>query len=48
MEKKKYNAPLVEHIILDNVISLELESNPPIGPEEVFNYIQSPFKQETV
>jgi hypothetical protein len=34
MKKKKYTAPVVEWIPLDNEISLQLESNPPIGPDE--------------
>lgn len=47
MEKKKYNTPQLQLIELDNEISLALESNPPVGPEEVLNSIQSPYKQET-
>lgn len=35
MEKKKYIAPVIEIISLDNEISLALESAPPIGPEEL-------------
>jgi hypothetical protein len=45
MEKKKYIKPRIEWIPLDNEISLALESNPPIGPDEVFNKVQSPFKE---
>ena len=33
--KKKYIAPAIEIIFLDNEISLALESAPPIGPDEV-------------
>jgi len=44
--KKKYIAPRIEIIFLDNEISLALESNPPAGPSETFNSVQSPFKQE--
>jgi len=47
MEKKKYTAPRIERIPLDNEISLALESNPPAGPSETLNSIQSPFKQES-
>jgi len=34
MEKKKYKAPRIEWIPLDNEISLALESSPPAGPSE--------------
>lgn len=34
MEKKRYIVPCIEIIFLDNEISLALESNPPIGPNE--------------
>jgi len=34
MEKKKYLAPVIEIILLDNEISLALESTPPDGPGE--------------
>jgi len=38
MEKKKYFAPRIEWIPLDNEISLALESSsPPIGPSETKN-----------
>jgi len=47
MEKKKYISPSIEWIPLDNEISLALESNPPIGPDEiVLNNIQNPFKEK--
>jgi len=32
--KKKYITPRIEWIPLDNFISLALESNPPVGPNE--------------
>jgi len=44
MEKKKYIAPRIEWILLDNEISLALASSPPAGPSETLNSIQSPFK----
>lgn len=34
MEKKKYRAPKIEWIPLDNFISLQLASEPPAGPNE--------------
>lgn len=34
MKRKKYIAPRIEIISLDNEISLALESFPPAGPEE--------------
>lgn len=34
MEKKKYMTPAIELVELDNGMSLQLESNPPIGPDE--------------
>lgn len=33
--KKKYFMPQINKIILDNQVSLALESTPPIGPEEL-------------
>ena len=48
MEKKKYIAPRIEIIFLDNEISLALESAaPPAGPSETLNGVQSPFKEES-
>ena len=38
MEKKTYIAPSIELIMLDNQISLALESSPPVGPEETVNF----------
>jgi hypothetical protein len=46
MEKKKYIAPCIEWIPLDNEISLALESSPPIGPSETLNSVQTPFNQD--
>jgi len=51
MEKKKYISPQIEIIFLDNEISLALESNPPIGPDETAyvtsNDFDNPFKNQT-
>jgi len=48
MEKKKYISPRIEWIPLDNEISLALESAPPVGPDESFNFNQNnPFKEKT-
>ena len=44
--KKTYMTPSIELIILDNEISLALESNPPVGPDEVKNNLQNPFRDE--
>ncbi len=42
--KRSYITPQVELVELDNEISLVLESNPPIGPEETTNIHNSnPF-----
>lgn len=41
--KRKYIAPHIDIIYLDNEISLQLESNPPIGPNESINYMNSQF-----
>lgn len=37
--KKEYNAPEIIKIVLDCQISLAMESDPPIGPEESQNFI---------
>ena len=48
--KKEYNSPEIKQIRLDNEISLQLESYPPIGPGEGYSsntpeFINSdPFK----
>ena len=46
--KKKYTVPAIEIILLDNEISLALESAaPPAGPGESFNiHTENPFKQD--
>jgi hypothetical protein len=46
MEKKKYNSPVIELIILDNEISLALESSPPFGPGESTNLAPENFQNE--
>jgi len=33
-EKRMYNSPEIVCVELDNVISLALESSPPLGPDE--------------
>lgn len=43
METNKiYTSPLIEWIPLDNEISLSMESNPPLGPEETMNNCNFP------
>jgi hypothetical protein len=42
METKKYIAPAIEIISLDNEISLALESAPPVGPSETNNTMTAP------
>ena len=49
MEKKTYNAPQIELILLDNEISLALASTPPAGPSEMVfisnqHFTNEPFK----
>ena len=49
MEKKTYNAPQVELILIDNEISLALASTPPEGPGEIVQnsnqyFTNEPFK----
>jgi hypothetical protein len=46
MEKKKYIAPLIEIIFLDNEISLTMESTPPMGPGETDFSQLTLFKNE--
>lgn len=44
-EKRIYSNPEIIIIELDNEISLALESNPPLGPDEVVQSTQiNPFK----
>ena len=40
--KKKYISPCIECVLLDNEISLALQSGPPEGPTEVYNTVQNP------
>jgi hypothetical protein len=42
IEKSIYKSPAIELIILDNEISLALQSIPPEGPGETSNVIASP------
>lgn len=47
LQQRIYSTPVIERVILDNEISLALESSPPVGPDElVQNKSQSnnPFK----
>lgn len=39
MEKNTYKSPQIEIIVLDNEISLALESTPPEGPGESRNVV---------
>lgn len=41
--KKTYTTPNIEKIILDTEIALNLESTPPIGPDEAKNYMPEYF-----
>lgn len=41
--KKKYTAPYIDIIYLDNEFSLQLESSPPIGPDESTNHKTDQF-----
>lgn len=51
-EKKIYSSPVIEKIVLDNQISLILESNPPFGPSEAAritvpnSLVTNPFRVE--
>jgi hypothetical protein len=44
--KKIYFQPQIEHINLDNEISLILESTPPEGPNESLNSIPDYFNND--
>ncbi len=54
MEKSKeiYIVPIINKIVIDNEISLALESEPPAGPNEGMNirhqYSNEPFGQHLV
>lgn len=42
--KRKYSSPKLSYTILDSAISLELQSQPPIGPgEEGYNNLAPEF-----
>jgi len=45
-EKRSYFPPEVEKIMLDNEISLALESSPPIGPDEGANFSPNYLKND--
>lgn len=47
INKQEYITPQIISIKLDYEISLALQSEPPVGPEETSNSFQSPFKDET-
>lgn len=48
MELKTYSTPVIELVMLDNEISLQLESDPPIVPGEVQfqkpDFFDNPYK----
>lgn len=46
MEKKKYKAPRIEIIYLDNEISLALASSPPAGPNEIVEITPEFYKSD--
>lgn len=43
IEKRIYTAPQIIQIKLDNEISLALESDPPIGPDESITHVSGCF-----
>lgn len=43
ISKRIYSQPTVERILLDNEISLALESNPPFGPNESKNNLSPEY-----
>lgn len=46
-EKREYVSPVIEQVLLDNEISLALESNPANGPNEgAQNFIGSEFLKD--
>lgn len=51
-ENKIYISPVIELVKLDNEISLVLQSEPPLGPEEIAQATQfnqtNPFKNSSV
>jgi hypothetical protein len=46
IDKKAYSQPEITRIELDNEISLVLESDPAIGPNEVMNRTPDYFKND--
>jgi len=54
MTKREYTTPQIEQVLLDNKISLSLDSTPPWGPGEVQNKLtpdylnNDPFKTDIV
>jgi len=48
MNAHPYTSPNIEIILLDNEISLQMQSMPPQGPEEGLSNIQLQYKEETV
>ena len=45
-DKRDYSAPLIELIVLDNEISLTLDSTPPGGPGEPTGYAPEHFNND--
>jgi hypothetical protein len=45
-EKRLYATPLIEHVLLDNEISLILESDPPFGPDEPISFVPEYFNND--
>lgn len=41
--KQRYTVPVIEIIVMDNEISLQLESSPPNGPGEVIGLVSKEF-----
>jgi hypothetical protein len=48
MEKKKYTVPAIEIIMLDNEISLSMESEPPYGPDEDYVSVDAPENKNLI
>lgn len=44
--KEMYRTPQITPILLDNEISLQLESTPPVGPDEIGKISQEYFKED--
>ena len=45
-EKRTYNFPQLQRVILDNDISLILESSPPAGPDEGYLKVPDYFNND--